>query len=381
MQAVVSAQARRAAAVAAAAAAAGTAASEMRTAPPATELVQVPTPAEISSDRHASAYTRADSTIETVGPEIAVPPAKAAQPKLELVQVPTPAEVSLADSQALADTSACMEASQMLQGELRGLGNDWVDVGHPIDVTQLLQIATEMASDERVQQVALTAARRNNAEMTLRLMHEQTSMRAGAFGPVTTHGPQSEPSLGHSFLEVPSSDDVQSLASSGSLTPSAIEQAEAEMNRSFLDPHATMLQAAARGHLARRAVAAARLRTPRAGVLLDHLPCVPRAKISLVPTQSHDGTVSIALRLDIISIKHVPSTPKDDAASDEPDAEPARQRPALPVEVASAVAVVVGLLAVVISRNPVAARATAPIAAAVIAALCARAVHSHHFRE
>lgn len=297
---------------------------------------------------------------------------RAAPPSADLIPMPTAAEIMSADNKALADTNSCVEASQMLQVELRGMGNSWVTVDDDA-IGQLLQIGTEMAAQPQVQQAFLTSARRNGAEMTLRLMHEQSSIRSGTPAPVTTHGPPSEP-LGHSFLEVNADDDVQSLASSLSLTTSTIDQAEAETNRAFLHPHAAKLQAAARGKLARRSVATARLQTPHPGVLLDHLQSVPYVKLCLGPTQGRDGDISVALRLGVISVKQMPPTHDADAAGLPPkEATSPRPKPPVPMEVASTVAIVVGLLAVVISRNPVAARAAAASAAAVIMAICSRA--------
>ena len=101
------------------------------------------------------------------------------------------------------------------------------------------------------------------------------------------------------------------------------------------------------------------------------------------------GTVRVALDLRVISVRqisvrqlpprHGPFAPApqpfefEAREAEEPKEAAAEQGSEAFVKLASVVAIIVGLLAVVISRNPQAARVASVAAAAVVVSMCAKA--------
>jgi len=244
----------------------------------------------------------------------------------------------------------------------------------------IINTAAVAAQDPAVQRaVQRVLERHGDASQTLKFMEQRASLRASPAGPVPIHGPQSP---GESWtLAQPPPSEVHSLSSSMSATVSDLMEADAVINKSFLDRHAVPLQKAARGWLARKRRHAAEIPSPAEGVLLSHLPTEPRVILRLLPMV---GTVRVALDLRIISVRQSP--PRHDPFAPAPlpfefearEAEEAKEAAAEQgseafVKLASVVAIIVGLLAVVISRNPQAARAASVAAAAVVVSMCAKA--------
>lgn len=143
----------------------------------------------------------------------------------------------------------------------------------------IINTAAVAAQDPAVQQaVQRVLERHGDASQTLKFMEQRASLRASPAGPVPIHGPQSP---GESWtLAQPPPSEVHSLSSSMSATVSDLMEADAVINKSFLDRHAVPLQKAARGWLARKRRHAAEVPTPAEGVLLSQYESKPRKKLA-----------------------------------------------------------------------------------------------------
>ena len=319
-----------------------------------------------------------------------------AAPQVELV----PVVISSAQAPGKEDIA---EARKLLKGTLETrqpellseLGNDWVDVNpEALSLSQedLLDIGALMAQDPAVQRAALRATRKQNAELTLRLMAEQhaslSHSSVSSAAPVSVQESQAS-SLGFSQAEMVQAEEergVESLASSlpESLCASVsdIVAAEDATNRLFLFRHAVKVQAAARGYCARRLHArrreAAALMRPVDGVLLSDLPTTAQVAIALTPSvRGEDGTVKVVLTLALQTTHQLPR-PLPATATEKPPPEWPEEKPEVGMETISTIALIVGLLAVVVTRNPSAAPLAAASAATVITALCVKANVSAH---
>lgn len=143
----------------------------------------------------------------------------------------------------------------------------------------IINTAAVAAQDPAVQRaVQRVLERHGDASQTLKFMEQRASLRASPAGPVPIHGPQSP---GESWtLAQPPPSEVHSLSSSMSATVSDLMEADAVINKSFLDRHAVPLQKAARGWLARKRRHAAEVPTPAEGVLLSQYESKPRKKLA-----------------------------------------------------------------------------------------------------
>ena len=297
---------------------------------------------------------------------------------------PMEVDTLLVASSKAPGNDAIEEARDLVKGALdksevlSPIGNGWVQVTHDdLDVSQLLDIGAAMAQNPAVQLAALDAVRGRNPELTLQKMAISASAASAA-----AHEPRAT-SLGFSQAELVQV-DAESVASSfpESLSASVSDIARAEVaaedatNRSFLFPHAAKLQAAARGKLARRLLAhrrqAASILHPADGVLLSDLPAKAQVAIALTPVvRGDDGTVEVVLKLAIRMTHQLPPAPP--GAPAETRWTKGATKPEVGMETISTIALIVGLLAVVVTRNPAAAPLAAASAATVITALCAKA--------
>ena len=110
-------------------------------------------------------------------------------------------------------------------------------------IINTVNTAAVAAQDPAVQRaVRRVLERHGDASQTLQFMEQRASLRASPAGPVPTHGPQSP---GESWtLAQPPPSEVHSLGSSMSATVSDLMEADAVINKSFLDRHAVPLQKA-----------------------------------------------------------------------------------------------------------------------------------------
>ena len=110
-------------------------------------------------------------------------------------------------------------------------------------IINTVNTAAVAAQDPAVQRaVRRVLERHGDASQTLQIMEQRASLRASPAGPVPTHGPQSP---GESWtLAQPPPSEVHSLGSSMSATVSDLMEADAVINKSFLDRHAVPLQKA-----------------------------------------------------------------------------------------------------------------------------------------
>ena len=242
---------------------------------------------------------------------------------------------------------AIAESRELISLTLKDIGNSWISIDATTE--RLLSMGAELASQPAVQQAYLEISR------------EQ----------------------GHAMMG-PSASSAQSVQSLSSLSPteSMMNVTEHEVNQMFLFRHASTLQAAARRMLARKNVAVLRGGRfhPTADALLRDLPKAARVACRASVELSEGGAPSVKLQLRIFHVaKSLPRPSIEYKQGLEAEGERrescgrGRHVGSHEQAMVSAVAIVVGLLAVVIARNPAAARAAAIGAAAAVTAICAKA--------
>jgi len=301
------------------------------------------------------------------------------------------------DAALVVSKSAIQSAEQELGDILRDLGNGWVTVDTRDEIGKMLGMGAELAAVPEVQQAASRVMRKHgDAALTLRLMSEQLPTATRASTQVPTHGEHRLPPAGSLSLSSGSFRDAVFLSTTGSMQSlpalsvvsaqslplplssmvSECAFGEADANRAFLYRHAVTLQAGVRCMLAARNAErrAAEVRTvlPRlaADVLLSHLPTRPYVHLTITLCAKCERPCEVSIDLDV-RYERLCAVNVDEAkakASPLPHRKPAS--PSSTIETLSTVALVMGLLAVVLTRNPQAARSATASAAAVIAALC-----------
>ena len=282
------------------------------------------------------------------------------------------------------DEGALRAASELVKEELKVQGftstlsengSEWlIPTDDWIDAT--LDLAAEVAADPGVQRTVMEKSR--DQALVMRLMNEQPSR---ARLPAATPSP-----LASSFELVPprpASDEVRSVPSSVSsplpspslsMIMSAENEALKAENAALkaeLGPHResaarVRLQAAARGHLTRRGYyddffTALRLAPRPASVTVRLVPAAATGGGQRVVKLSLVARPSLTLRR--------PRPPKAASARTRATAPPQLNHDGVVITVS----VVVGLLALVMMKNPASARVAAAGAAVTVAALLARA--------
>lgn len=253
--------------------------------------------------------------------------------------------------EALAEASELMKkemkAQNMLFSTTSADGTEWLDTIDPVEA--ILNFAEEVGAEPAVQRTIMEKSR--DQALVLRLMQGQPSL---ASQPSRSH-----PSLASSFQSVAAPDEecVEVSESMPSVTSSVMAEAASdfdhELVRAHLLPRVVRIQAAARDLLTRRGFYEA-----RAGRRAAKQPAV---RCSIEPA---DGKGIYAHRVNLALVIN---------GLDDQEGVPRRTDVPFPTSAVLGVSLVVGLLALLIMRNPVQAKSAAAGAAATVAALCRRA--------
>jgi len=285
--------------------------------------------------------------------------ARAARPAVE--EIVTRPESMQVGASAVVRADDLEQAQKGLLVAMQTMGNGWVDVQamqSSDSLEDLLNMGTELAQDPMVQRKFLEIAeRKGSPTLALQMMADRSSFGASDSGPVPTHGPQQSvtQSLTFSNAALVESESVQSLPESLSPTTSVLDEVETQADKDsnpyrresrVLAAAATTVQAVGRGKLSRGGFYR-RWHEPAPDVLLSHLPTEPRVALNLAPVERRvDGTVGVVVDLCVHTVRIAPPL--------------------------AAVAIVVGLLAVCVSRNPALARVATYAAAGVVLAIYQR---------
>ena len=256
-------------------------------------------------------------------------------------------------------------------------GTQWLDVAK-----ELLEMGTEMASREDMQQIIMeTAERKRNHALTLRLLEAQQVDRRPPL-PLSESGPAQielvSSAGGESTAELVASPADEVVSFTGS-TPSINDVLAAENEALRLENVALRQENVALGGRAHAAAVtlqkAARTRLTR--TLWYKRSSVVRAlrKSSLAPTAPN---AQVRVYLQVAGPGAVRVSLKMHASSDgkQADGKQAKKKASSPRPETSyeallvAISIVVGVLAVVMTRNPKAAAKAAAGAAATVKALC-----------